>query len=199
MSTAAKGAPDHDIARNVDEQAAPATVDASTAAAENYNSPWQTYQEALLDWERRKQATNPGHFAQLMEDRFYQCCRVFPLSDPVLRSMPMLNLNLRVYLVKSPTWRTLNGTNHLSRRTKQQGLCLAKTLAHELGHAVGLKHTRGQFFRCDTIAPYNLSGRPNLMEGGADRHGGGGTFLEDWGILQARHVAEQTLLTREHD
>ena len=34
----------------------------------------------------------------------------------------------------------------------------------------------------------------NLMEGGADRDGGGGSFLEDWQILQARHVAELTLL-----
>ena len=70
---------------------------------------------------------------------------------------------------------------------------LAKTMVHELGHALGLGHTRRGVFRCDNV-PHNISGRPNLMEGGADSAGGGETYLEDWQILLSRHVAEQTLL-----
>jgi hypothetical protein len=36
-------------------------------------------------------------------------------------------------------------------------------------------------------------GRDNLMTGGADRQGGGGTRLEEWQILVARHSAETFL------
>lgn len=70
--------------------------------------------------------------------------------------------------------------------------CLAKTCAHELGHALGLNHPRGQHFSDGT--PQTMThGRNNLMTGGKDSLGGGGEMLEDWQILVARHFAEQFL------
>lgn len=67
--------------------------------------------------------------------------------------------------------------------------CLAKTAAHELGHALSLGHPRGLIFN---------DGRPqasqdNLMSGGVDARGGGGTLLEDWQISVARESAEMVL------
>jgi hypothetical protein len=72
--------------------------------------------------------------------------------------------------------------------------CLAKTCAHELGHALGLNHPKGETFSDGT--PLTLRhGRDNLMTGGADARGGGGTKLEDWQIMVARYHAEQFLST----
>ena len=62
-------------------------------------------------------------------------------------------------------------------------------MAHELGHALHLGHPRQQAFWDGT--PHNVSGQPNVMEGGADCNGGGGEHLEDWQICMARAAAEE--------
>lgn len=70
--------------------------------------------------------------------------------------------------------------------------CLAKTCAHELGHALGLNHPKGQCFSDGT--PHTMiHGSNNLMTGGKDCTGGGGEKLEDWQILVARRHAEYFL------
>lgn len=71
--------------------------------------------------------------------------------------------------------------------------CLAKTMAHELGHALNLEHTRNKCFVVDQ-SPRSCSGNPNLMEGGMDSTGGGGYFLEMWQISLARDEAKRFLL-----
>jgi hypothetical protein len=74
--------------------------------------------------------------------------------------------------------------------TKRPHTCLAKTLGHELGHALSLKHIRNQTFRNTNIRK-NCSNIPNLMEGGQDVLGGGGYYLEQWQICMARETAAQ--------
>lgn len=71
--------------------------------------------------------------------------------------------------------------------------CLAKTCAHELGHALGLGHPRGQHFSDGTPFSWQF-GMNNLMTGGQDCKGGGGEKLEDWQILLARSTAEAFLM-----
>ena len=66
---------------------------------------------------------------------------------------------------------------------------LGRTLAHELGHALTLMHTRRRAFSDGT--PCNHSGRPNVMEGGTDAKGGAGVALELWQILAARAAARR--------
>lgn len=70
--------------------------------------------------------------------------------------------------------------------------CLGKTCAHELGHALGLKHPRGKCFS-DGVTCTLQHGNDNLMTGGQDAKGGGGTKLESWQIVLARESAEQFL------
>lgn len=70
--------------------------------------------------------------------------------------------------------------------------CLGKTLAHELGHAVGLDHPMGTKFSDGTSCTLT-SQRNNLMTGGSDVRGGGGILLEVWQILSARDDAANFL------
>jgi hypothetical protein len=73
--------------------------------------------------------------------------------------------------------------------------CLAKTMAHELGHALGLDHPEGRHFsNGDKLC---FSGLRNLMSGGSDRRGGGGEYLEDWQIITARKTALDFLAARQ--
>ena len=78
-----------------------------------------------------------------------------------------------------------------SELTKRPHTCLSKTLGHELGHALLLKHTRHRTFTVQngTKIPQSISGEPNLMEGGTDLQGGGGYHLEDWQVCMAREHA----------
>lgn len=65
--------------------------------------------------------------------------------------------------------------------------CLGKTMAHELGHALGLDHPEG----CRFIDGIPFCGtKKNLMTGGSDRRGGGGDYLEDWQIIVTRENAK---------
>jgi phytoene dehydrogenase-like protein len=71
--------------------------------------------------------------------------------------------------------------------------CLAKTCAHELGHALDLDHPKGQVFSDGTPHTAVYGNKNNLMTGGVDHKGGGGSMLETWQILVARQAAETFL------
>lgn len=85
-------------------------------------------------------------------------------------------------------------TKGYPRATKRPHDCLSKTMAHELGHALGLDHPKGQTFVDGTpLTREREHDHPNLMSGGSDRKGGGGYFLEDWQVSVARESAAKFL------
>lgn len=73
--------------------------------------------------------------------------------------------------------------------TARPHACLAKTMAHELGHALRLNHPMGRCFE-DGQSQIIHRMKKNLMQGGADKNGGGGYFLEQWQICMGRDSAE---------
>ena len=74
--------------------------------------------------------------------------------------------------------------------------CLGKTISHELGHALSLEHLLQRPFSCGSAR--NDSGFKNLMEGGNDAKGGGGSYLDDWQILEARGEACRIMQCATH-
>ena len=74
--------------------------------------------------------------------------------------------------------------------------CLAKTAAHELGHALSLDHPFGQVFQ-NGDSKTKKHCRDNLMRGGRDVDGGGGNKLEDWQVLVSRKSAMDFLSSIE--
>eukprot|EP01082_Thalassiosira_pseudonana_P016106 g13848.t1 g13848 contig9:593107-594069(-) len=77
--------------------------------------------------------------------------------------------------------------------TKRPHTCIAKTMAHELGHALGLGHPEGMRFRDGTDQCEKRGERRNLMCGGTDKQGGGGAYLEPWQVCLTREEATKFL------
>lgn len=71
--------------------------------------------------------------------------------------------------------------------------CIAKTMAHELGHALDLNHPAGKRFTDGKGKCSANRSHKNLMQGGKDRKGGGGSYLEPWQICLTRWSATKFL------
>ena len=93
----------------------------------------------------------------------------------------------------------LNSTKGYSSPTRRSAACLAKTAAHELGHALGLGHPRGQKHPNGVSQLFDVrTGKENpdnLMCGGTDKKGGGGTDLLPWQVDIVRKEARKFLET----
>ena len=89
--------------------------------------------------------------------------------------------------------------------TKRPHLCLAKTMAHELGHLLELGHPwdKGEkkciLFRDGVKQCVEKDVQHNLMTGGVDKNGGGGYYLESWQICLAREEAMSFLDTYSNE
>ncbi|OEU15704.1 hypothetical protein FRACYDRAFT_240397 [Fragilariopsis cylindrus CCMP1102] len=105
-------------------------------------------------------------------------------------------------------------TKGYNEPTKRPHDCIAKTAAHELGHALSLNHPqKGMKFddgrnqilssasssSSSSKSKYNnkdnSNSNKNLMSGGSDIKGGGGSYLEQWQCSIAREAA-QTFLNK---
>ena len=97
-------------------------------------------------------------------------------------------------------------TKGYNEPTKRPHDCIAKTAAHELGHALLLNHPqkgmkfddgRNQILSLSSSSSKskynnkdNSNSNKNLMSGGSDIKGGGGSYLEQWQCSIAREAAQ---------
>ena len=90
-------------------------------------------------------------------------------------------------------------TKGFPQPTERKAEYVGRTLCHELGHALSLKHTSKRVWSdgCFMAGSHarvfegKASARPfrNVMAGASDAKGGAGGHLEPWQIIQARRCA----------